>query len=139
VRGRYSLLICGFGGSGKSHLLRFLAFHPQLGAQLGTGEVVRLYLDCNAVLDDDAAGIFRALLEVGSHEPLPRDAAGALAALRSLLVTQLGSASGLLILDRFERIPTPLHPPCSTGCATCAITWGGESATCLAAAPPADR
>ncbi len=112
VRGRYSLLVCGIGGVGKSHLLRFLCFHEAVPAQLGRGASLRLYLDCNAAIDDDAATIFRALLiEAGSEPPASREATSALAALRAFLAAQIDEGTSLLIvLDRFERIPAHLQP-----------------------------
>lgn len=111
LQGNYSLLLCGPGGSGKSHLLRFLAFHSALPARLGN-DVLRLYLDCNAAIEADAAGVFRGLLvEAGASEPLPREATSALVALRASLATSAPAPAKLVVLlDRFERIPVAVQP-----------------------------
>jgi hypothetical protein len=112
IRARQSVLICGLGGSGKSHLLRFLVFHPTLVEQLDVPSVMRLYLDCNAAIADDAAGVFRALLiETGADTPLPTEAADALATLRRVLAASLTpGARYVIVLDRFERIPIDVQP-----------------------------
>lgn len=106
----YSIMLCGPGGCGKSHLLRFLAYHPALGDQVG-GELVRLYLDCNAAIADDAAGVFRALL-LQSGAGAPASAApDILLALRADLAARMAPGSRLLvILDRWDRVPESAQP-----------------------------
>lgn len=111
IRSRASLMVCGIGGGGKSHLLRFLAFHPAVEAQIRL-PVVRLYLDCNAVIENTVAGVFRGLLlETGTDAPVPSDAADALAALRLTLAAHMDGNTGcVVLLDRFERIGETLQP-----------------------------
>ncbi|MCU0493329.1 MAG: winged helix-turn-helix domain-containing protein [Chloroflexaceae bacterium] len=107
-----SLMVCGVGGSGKSHLLRFLAFHQAVPELVGLPQLARLYLDGNGLLSHDAAGVFQALLlELEPDAPTPADTAGALAALRRRLARHM-PADGLLLLviDRFERLPREVQP-----------------------------
>jgi hypothetical protein len=112
IRARHSAMVCGLGGSGKSHLLRFLAFHPGIEERLGAPDLRRLYLDCNAAVDQDAAGIFRALLlESGAHSPIPAEAPDMLVALRSRLAEGMSAATRVVcIIDRFERIAPTVQP-----------------------------
>lgn len=109
-------MVCGLGGSGKSHLLRFLAFHPALPEQLGTPQAplnaLRIYLDCNAAIADDAAGVFRALLlETATQAVIPIAGTDMLATLRTTLAAQMDTVMRfVIVLDRFERIPTTVQP-----------------------------
>ncbi len=106
-----SVLVCGSSGTGKSHLLRFLAFHPALAAPLPAGRLVRLHLDCNAAAAEDAARVFRALLLETDHTSRPQSAADTLALLRTVLAEQVGAEDRVLIvIDRFERIPADVQP-----------------------------
>ncbi|MEM8531785.1 MAG: winged helix-turn-helix domain-containing protein [Chloroflexota bacterium] len=112
IRDRKSVLVCGLGGSGKSHLLRFLAFHGAIPDTLDIPDIFRLYLDCNAIIDEDVASIFRALLlEVDPHITLPDSATAIMAVLRDVLATYLSQHSHMVIvLDRFERFSEELQP-----------------------------
>lgn len=112
TRAGHSTIVSGLGGSGKSHLLRFLAFHPSLPERVGTPDLVRLYLDCNAAITDDSAAVFRALLlETGSQADVPTAASAILAALRTTLAERMTERGRyLIILDRFERIPATVQP-----------------------------
>lgn len=112
VQARYSIMVCGRGGSGKSHLLRFLAFHPALPQTLNHSDLIRVYLDCNAAIADDAAGVFRALLlESSPDNNVPDRAPDMLLALRSTLAARMTDTTRyLIVLDRFERIPPTVQP-----------------------------
>ena len=121
VQSGYSILVCGPGGCGKSHLLRFLAYHPTLGeapggagpaALPGRPGLLRLYLDCNAAIADDAAGVFRALLlQTGADAPTTYAAPDILQSLRTSLAGRMAPGSRLLvILDRWDRVPEAAQP-----------------------------
>lgn len=111
VQTRHSSMVCGLGGSGKSHLLRFLAFHPAVAERLPAVDLRRVYLDCNAAIEQDAAGIFRALLREVGAEPWATDAADPLAALRAHLAADIVPATRFMILiDRVERIKPEILP-----------------------------
>lgn len=112
IRNRQSVMVCGLGGSGKSHLLRFLSFHSTIVDQLGTSDVVRLYMDCNAAISNTAAGIFRTLLlETAPDSAAPTEASDALVALRNMLATHMvPNGRFVIVLDRCERIATAALP-----------------------------
>ena len=112
IRDRKSALVCGLGGSGKSHLLRFLAFHGAIPDILDIPDVFRLYLDCNAIIDEDVASIFRALLlEIDPQTTIPDSATAIMTVLRDVLAAYLSHHSHMVIvLDRFERFSSELQP-----------------------------
>lgn len=112
LRRRYSVQICGLGGSGKSHLLRFIAWNTSLPGRLPTMQLLRAYLDCNALGIDDAAACFRALaLEFGQSQEGQLSAYDALARLRQFLASQMQPDTQIVaVIDRIDRLPLAQLP-----------------------------
>lgn len=116
IRGRWSVVISGLAGAGKSHLMRFLAWNESFKRHYWAQDAAQLaffFVDCNAIDELDEHSFYRGVTAaLGQQSPLLRDIPLSGSSSEELLVALQGRLTDLyrehltlvLILDRFEKL-----------------------------------